>query len=60
VTLDESNPFVIVNNFMKNHPNNDGQIDFKLISSILSRHINNFYLTQEEFDMISNILPVRL
>jgi hypothetical protein len=61
--LDNENPFIIVNKYLKEHPNNglsQNHIDLKLISSILSRHLNNFDLTQEEFDILIKITPVRL
>lgn len=61
--LDDENPFIIVYNFLKEHPKYEAckeHVNLKLISYILSRHIINFDLTQEEFDIISNITPVRL
>jgi len=60
---DNDNPFIIVNNFLKKY-SKDGEakypINQQLIDSILSRHIPNFNLTAEEFDILINIIPVRL
>ena len=61
-TLDSNNPFSIVNSFIKNNYNNKdikNQIDFSLINSILNPHITNFKLTQEEFDILKYLKPVR-
>lgn len=50
--FDSENPFIIVNNFLKEYPKlvkypklAKAVITLELISSILSRHIKTFYLT---------------
>lgn len=60
--LDNENPFVIVNNFLKDYPKLAEDpilakevITLELITSILC--INNFHLTQEEFDFLLSIKP---
>jgi len=61
--FDNDNPAVIVNNFFKNHPNFEtakDNINFELINSILSKTINNFNITKEEFDVLFNIKAIRL
>lgn len=59
--LDNENPFIIVNNFLKKY-SKDGEakypINRQLIDSILSHHIPN--LTAEEFDILIKIISVRL
>lgn len=61
--FDNDNPAVIVNNFFLNHPNFEtakDNINFELINFILSKTINNFNITKEEFDVLLNIKAIRL
>jgi len=62
--LDNDNPFILANNFLKEYPKLATKpklakdlIDLELISSILSKSIDNFYLTGEQFENLSNIEP---
>lgn len=60
--MDNENPFIIANNFLKKYPNLDpvsakDHIKLELISSILSKCTNDFHLTGEEFDTLRNIEP---
>jgi hypothetical protein len=59
---DNENPFIIVNNFLKKYSLEivKDHINLQLIASILSRHIPDFNITAEEFNILSNITPVRL
>lgn len=66
-SFDNENPFIIVNNFFKEYPKLSTNlklaknlINLELISSILSRHIKSFDLTQKDFDSLRKIKPKRI
>lgn len=51
-SFDDNNPFIVAKSFLKKHPNlasdpksSQNLININLINSILSQHINNFYIT---------------
>lgn len=53
-----NNPFFIVNNFLKQYPNPElakANLDYKLINTILSNHINDFKLSKEAFFLLMKL-----
>ena len=61
-SLESNNPFIIANSFLKRYPNFEiakDNVNFEIIHSILSKHINNFNVTESEFEILRNIIPKR-
>lgn len=64
-TLDKkdlSNPFVVVNEFLKKYPSKklaEDKINLNLVNSILSKSLSNFELTQNEFDILIKVKKIR-
>ena len=59
---DKSNPFILVNSFLKENYSKElvkKNLDFKVVCSILSCHRVNYDLTLDEFNILMNIKPVR-
>lgn len=54
-----NNPFFIVDNFIKQYPNPElakANLDYKLINTILSNHIQDFNLSKEAFDLLIKLI----
>lgn len=54
-----NNPFFIVDNFLKQYPNPElakANLDYKLIKTILSNHMQDFNLSKEAFDVLMKLI----